>query len=53
MRIKVVKNVELDMDAPTATDDELIDHEKDTNKKKTLYAHAVAFCLILKRMRCK
>ena len=33
MRIKVVKNVELDMDAPTATDDELIDHKKDTKKK--------------------
>ena len=28
MRIKVVKNVELDMDAPTATDDGLIDHKK-------------------------
>ena len=33
MRIKVMKNVELDMDAPTATDDELIDHKKDTKKK--------------------
>ena len=27
MRIKVVKNVELDMDAPTATDDDLIEKQ--------------------------
>ena len=33
MRIKVVKNVKLDMDAPTATDDDLIDNKKDTKKK--------------------
>ena len=33
MRFKVVEHVELDMDAPTATDDELIDHKKDTKKK--------------------
>ena len=33
MRIKFVKHVELDMDAPTATDDDLIDHKKDTKKK--------------------
>ena len=33
MRIKVVKNVELDMDAPTATDDDLIDHKTDTKNK--------------------
>ena len=33
MRITMVENVEIDMDAPTATDDELIDHKKDTKKK--------------------
>ena len=30
---KVVENEELDMDAPTATDDDLIDNEKDTKNE--------------------
>ena len=32
MRINVVKHVEVDTDAPTATNDDLIDHEKDAKK---------------------
>ena len=31
--MKVFKNVELDMDASGATDDDLTDHNKDTKKK--------------------
>ena len=31
--MKVFKNVELDMDASTATDDDLINHSNDTKKK--------------------
>jgi transcription initiation factor TFIIIB Brf1 subunit/transcription initiation factor TFIIB len=33
MRMKVFKNVELDMDASGATDDDLVDHHNDTKKK--------------------
>ena len=33
IRMKVFKNVELDMDASGATDDDLTDQNKDTKKK--------------------
>ena len=33
IRMKVFKNVELDMDASTATDDDLINQSNDTKKK--------------------
>ena len=36
IRMKVFKNVELDMDASGATDDDLTDHNKDT-KKENIY----------------
>ena len=52
MRIKVVKSEELDMDAPTATDDELIGHKKDT-KKKIIICPCCGVLFDLKWMRCR
>jgi hypothetical protein len=37
IRMKVFKNVELDMDASGATDEDLVDHHNDALKRNNLY----------------